>query len=372
MKHKYFIFSAFWVALWNLTGLAGLSQAPQQMSYQAVIRNSSNQLVTSSPVGIRLSIIHGSATGTTVYSETQNPNTNENGLISVQFGGGSGFDTINWGAGPYFLKTEIDPSGGTIYSILGTTQLLSVPYALYASNLDLIKGNRTWTPYVLLNGSVVALPKIIVESPYAEQPNVTDIDGNVYGTVKIGTQVWLNKNLMTTKFNDGTSIPYVADSATWVNTTLPAYCWFNDSVAYKNIAGGLYNAYTVQTGKLCPTGWHVPTMDEWNELTNYLGSFACLRMSNNNSTLTWPDTLNDSRFNGLPVGTRGNFFSSHSEANLGETDWWSSTPFNSTSEYFEYINQYVPGFGESGEYKIINRIQPKPNYYGLSVRCIKD
>ena len=114
------------------------AQAPQKMSYQAVIRNSSNGLVTNSAVGMRISIIQTSPSGTVVYVETQTPTTNANGLASIEIGGGTvvsgNFANIDWANGPYFVKTETDPAGGTSYSITGTSQLLSVPYALYAAN----------------------------------------------------------------------------------------------------------------------------------------------------------------------------------------------------------------------------------------------
>ncbi|MCL2289981.1 MAG: collagen-like protein, partial [Bacteroidetes bacterium] len=99
------------------------------MSYQAVIRNSSDQLVKNQQVGMRISILKGS---TEIYSETQTPTTNANGLVTIEIGGGSGFNTINWDDGIYFIKTETDPTGGTNYTITGTSQLLSVPYALFA------------------------------------------------------------------------------------------------------------------------------------------------------------------------------------------------------------------------------------------------
>ncbi|MCW3070740.1 MAG: hypothetical protein JWO44_630 [Bacteroidetes bacterium] len=112
------------------------AQAPQKMSYQAVVRNASNALVTSSPVGMQVSILQGSATGTAVYVETQSASTNVNGLVTIEIGNGtpvSGtFAAIDWSAGPYFIMTETDPAGGTTYTITGTTQLMSVPYALYA------------------------------------------------------------------------------------------------------------------------------------------------------------------------------------------------------------------------------------------------
>ena len=114
------------------------AQAPQKMSYQAVIRNSSNALITSTPVGMQISILQGSSTGTAVYVETQTPSTNANGLVSLEIGTGTvitgTFSAINWATGPYFIKTETDPTGGTAYTIAGTNELMSVPYALFSAN----------------------------------------------------------------------------------------------------------------------------------------------------------------------------------------------------------------------------------------------
>lgn len=112
------------------------AQAPEKMGYQAVIRNNLNALVANQSVGMKISILQGSSSGTAVYVETQTPTTNINGLVSIEIGGGtvvSGtFSNIDWVNGPYFVKTETDPSGGSSYSIMGTSQLLSVPYALHS------------------------------------------------------------------------------------------------------------------------------------------------------------------------------------------------------------------------------------------------
>jgi hypothetical protein len=112
------------------------AQSPEKMSYQAVIRNTIDELVASSPVGMQISILQGSVEGEAVYVETQAATTNANGLVTIEIGGGTPvigtFAEINWSAGPYFIKTETDPTGGTTYTITGTSRLLSVPYALYA------------------------------------------------------------------------------------------------------------------------------------------------------------------------------------------------------------------------------------------------
>lgn len=127
------------------------AQAPERISYQAVIRNSSNQLVVNKQVGMRLSIQKYTfglpPTYTNVYIETQKPTTNNNALVSVQIGGGTivggNFSSINWGDGTYFIKTETDPSGGTNYSITGQSQILSVPYALHAQTVEKVQTDAT-------------------------------------------------------------------------------------------------------------------------------------------------------------------------------------------------------------------------------------
>jgi hypothetical protein len=124
-------------------------QSPERLSYQAVIRNSSNVLVTNQAVGMRISILQGSVSGASVYVEIYNPNpsTNANGLVTVEVGGGvplsGSFASIDWSAGPYFIKTETDPTGGTSYTITGVSQLLSVPYALHSETAETIYGSTT-------------------------------------------------------------------------------------------------------------------------------------------------------------------------------------------------------------------------------------
>jgi hypothetical protein len=119
-------------------GYLNFAQAPQQFTYQAVVRSTSNALVSNAPVGVRITLLQGSAVGTNVYQETHTPTTNANGLMTVKVGNGTvvsgSFSGIDWSTGTYFIETEIDPNGGTSYSISGTSQLLSVPYALYAEN----------------------------------------------------------------------------------------------------------------------------------------------------------------------------------------------------------------------------------------------
>src|SRR5690606_33767462 len=128
MKKNIIILTAILI----LSNIMVIAQTPEKMSYQAVIRNSSNALVTNQSVGMKISILHGSVNGSAVYEETHTTNTNTNGLVSITIEDGTvlsgSFSAIDWSNGPYFVKSETDPSGGTSYSITGTSQLLSVPY----------------------------------------------------------------------------------------------------------------------------------------------------------------------------------------------------------------------------------------------------
>lgn len=131
-------------------------QVPQKMTYQAVLRNSTNSLLVNTVVGMRISILQGSVSGNAVYVETHTPTTNGNGLVTLSIGAGSvvsgTFSSVNWANGPYFIKTETDPAGGTNYTITGTSELMSVPYALMAAGItspsggsinDVVADNRT-------------------------------------------------------------------------------------------------------------------------------------------------------------------------------------------------------------------------------------
>jgi uncharacterized protein (TIGR02145 family) len=195
---------------------------------------------------------------------------------------------------------------------------------------------------------------------------ITDVDGNSYNTIAIGTQTWMAENLKTTKFNDGTSIPLVTSSTTWGTLLTPAYCWYNnDETTYKVTYGALYNWYTANTGKLCPTGWHIPSDAEWTTLTDYFGglSIAGGKMKEA-GTSHWisPNTggTNESGFTGLPAGYRDK---TSGFLNFGTYAlWWASTGINSTDSWGR------------GLYNLDATVY-RYNYYnnhGFSVRCIKD
>jgi uncharacterized protein (TIGR02145 family) len=201
---------------------------------------------------------------------------------------------------------------------------------------------------------------------------VSDIEGNVYNTVSIGTQVWMKENLKTTKFNDNTDIPLVTDENACAKLSTSAYCWYNnDAATHKASYGALYNWYVVNSGyngdkKVCPTGWHIPTDTEWTILTTYLGGESVAGGKLKETGLThWitPNTgaTNETGFTALPGGYRL-YYSGNFADNRIFDEWWSSSEFNTSSAWFRHL--IYGGNGVS--------ILGMDKRYGLSVRCLKD
>jgi uncharacterized protein (TIGR02145 family) len=191
---------------------------------------------------------------------------------------------------------------------------------------------------------------------------VSDIDGNIYTTVLIGEQWWMAENLRTTRFSDGTLIPNITDNSTWIQLTTPAWCNFNNVEGNDILLGKLYNWYTTtDTSNLCPTGWHVPTWDEWTELTYYLG---LNNTGGKMKTLTgwnFPNkgATNESDFSAFPQSMRnpdtGEF------SNLGGvTGFWSST-YSYYAHGWCRVLQSVTGGAINASEKM---------KAGLSIRCI--
>ncbi len=195
---------------------------------------------------------------------------------------------------------------------------------------------------------------------------VLDKDGNYYHSATIGAQVWLTENLKTTRFSDSTAIPLVENGSPWSNLITPAYSWYdNDRIVGKNTYGGLYNWYAVTSGKLCPSGWHVPTDAEWTTLTDYLGGLPVAggklkEVSTDHWSIPNSGATNETLFTALPGGSRSNVGLFDNAGTYG--NWWSSTASSSSIAYYRYIY-----YGNSAVTRsFINQ------KYGLSVRCIKN
>ena len=302
--------------------------------------------------------------------------------MSIEIGGGmnttGNFSSIDWSNGPYYLKREVDPVGGTNYTIIGTSQFLSVPYAMYATIADTVLNapdtsstneiqnlsvSTSGDTLYLSGGNYVIVPGI----SYANYPSI-DIDGNTYDTVNIGTQVWMVQNLKTTRYNDNTPIPNVTDNTIWVGISTGARCYYNnDSTTQAPIYGALYNWFAVETGKLCPIGWHVPNDDEWESLITYLGG----RNTTSGNMLKEPGTThwqtdntgatNETGFTGLPGGARDGDGSADFRDITEEGFWWTSSPYDvDNADIFFITDEAVIGLPD------------EPKKVGSSVRCIKD
>ena len=167
--------------------LGVFAQAPEKMSYQAVIRDANSTLIVSSPIGMQISILQGSATGSAVYEETHTTSTNANGLVTIEIGSGTvlsgNFSTIDWGNGPYFIQTETDPTGGSNYTISGTTQLMSVPYALHAKTAENITGTINENDPVF--GSSVASGITTADTANWNNKLDAEVDGSVTNEIQV-------------------------------------------------------------------------------------------------------------------------------------------------------------------------------------------
>ena len=214
------------------------AQAPQLMSYQAVIRNSGGTLVTNQNVGMRIQVLQGSQFGGAVFVETQTGTTNANGLVTFEIGNGTAVlgtvTAINWANGPYYIKTETDPAGGTNYTIASTTQLLSVPYALYAGNVT----NYSAGTGISVTGGTIA----------NTAPDQTVAISGTGGTSVTGT--YPNFNVNSTNYSAGTGISVTSGT---IANTAP-----DQTVTITGTGGttvtGNYPNFTVSTPNVVPTG----------------------------------------------------------------------------------------------------------------------
>lgn len=199
-----------------------------------------------------------------------------------------------------------------------------------------------------------------------EKITVTDIDGNLYHAVKIGSQVWMVENLKVTHYRNGDPIPNVIEDTAWHNLTTGAYCNYNHDTNYSKTYGRLYNWYTVMDVRnIAPAGWHIATDKEWFTLTDYLGGViaAGSKLQESGSTHwkgTFTSATNASGFTALPAGYRhpaGTFL-----AVTFNCSFWSTTEFDKDAAYGRYLGN---ADGSVGKYN-----QNKKN--GISVRCLRD
>ncbi len=402
------------------------AQAPHSFQYQAVLRDEAGQVLAHEEVTLEVSILQGSHDGPAVFTEIHQAETNAFGLVNLQVGSLEDLGVVSWAEDTYYVSIVADGQH------MGSSKLLSVPYALYAGSsadafsgdyedlenlpdLDafialegpqngdmLVYGPEGWQALPLgeedqVLAVVDGMPQWVeppADDPGDEEGTVSDVDGNVYQTVEIGGREWMAENLRTTSYADGTPIPGGLDDAAWGSTPDGAYAVFpHDGVAgigseEEMLAayGALYNFHAVTDSRgLCPAGWHVPTHEEWTELTTYLiDTYPEITSSNVGNALKSCRQINsplgddcdtsehprwnshnthygtdDFDFGALPGGFRNDAGVFNHLGNLGS--WFSSTEATATTAHgrdiYRFSGQVSPATGNKQA--------------GGSIRCIK-
>jgi uncharacterized protein (TIGR02145 family) len=378
-------------------------------------------------VSIRLTFKKGGSSGPLVYCALHQDVSNANGFISLQLNRnvlGTGcngapsttFETIPWKEGGFWMEVEYQTVPNTPFTSLGQLELASSFYAFAAGSAEKVNGvrldganNGDVLSYNLSTGQWEPKPSgsglptgttgtMLVHNgtswtvlPAGRQGHVltfchgkpnwgpcnfnlsllygtmSDIDGNTYKTIEIGTQTWMAENLKVSKYRDGTSIPTGLDGTTWQAATTGAYSIYDDDVLYNNDSatnttyGKLYNWYAVVDSRnLCPVGWHVPSDAELTNLKNFIGGDPGGRKLISTSSLwTAPNySTNESGFSGLPGGYRTINGTYQHVSNSGHL--WSTTE---TTAPFSRLMNAGGSFSTSTIYG---------KRSGLSVRCLKD
>lgn len=332
------------------------AQVPDGFNYQSVIRDIDGQIIASSNVILKFSILQGSIDGAVLFSETHDIITNELGIANTVIGQGEPqtgiFSQIDWANGPYFLQTAIDQNTSGNFTVLGATQLLSVPYAMNANqaahskSTSLFYGGQEFILKVSPEGDIYT-----EKGPFHCGGDYYDPrDGQTYETVQIGEQCWMKENLN-----------YESDSS---------WCFQNDT-ANCSIYGRLYTQN--MASKVCPEGWHLPNNDEWCELATLLdetvdcnamgatGTDAGGKLKSTGNLWQQPNVgaTNESGFTALPAGwLHGQgFWDLHNT-----TRFWSATI--SGPDWFYYWGLQ---FSDSKITRTISAYE-----LAFSVRCIKN
>ena len=387
------IYAILCIAIASVTQLQ--AQAPQGFNYQATVRNSSGDLIVNTNVYFKFNVIQGSQTAVPIFTETHYVPTDDLGQVNLVIGQGTAttgvFSELDWSLGSYYLGIELSINGANNYVAMGTTQLLSVPYALYAEN----SGNSTPTTPNLetvlaennsannqqikdlqdpteAQDAVTMLFLMEKISELQDQINnlqsatgsgtVTDQNGNSYTYLTYGDQVWTVDNAEMVTYRDGTPIPEVTDNTEWADLTTGAWSYYNNDPTKPR----LYNWFAVMgihdndpntpNKEFAPEGWHVPSDAEWTTLENHLiangynydgtltENYIAKAMA---STTGWiSDTgtgapgndqslNNDSGFNAFPEGYRINSGSFYDEGL--NAIFWSSTEDNASLAWLRYL-----------------------------------
>jgi uncharacterized protein (TIGR02145 family) len=399
----------------SLLNFVNAQTPPNAFNYSAVARNAAGQPIATTTIGIQITILKTSPTGASQYSENHFVNTDAYGLFNLVIGAGAvqsgSMATIDWSNDNYYLKVGMDAAGGTNFLTMGTTQLLSVPYAMYAKSAGSVSGgsnfsgnyndltnaptnvssfnndagyltsenqqlsvSNTGDTLYLQNGGFVIIPGISAANSQGGGGNGIFTPGNgvtfngyTYSSIVLGNgQEWMAENLRTTTYANGDPIPNITDPSQWSALTTGAWAHYNNDNQNENPYGKLYNWYTVADPRnVCPTGWHVPTDAEYTLLTDYLGgSLVAGGKMKSTGTQYWlspnTDASNESGFSGLPGGNRTN-----------------TGPFYDIGVYgFYWTNTSINTFDARGgnlDYSTGDWVTSTgTKTFGGSVRCLRD
>ena len=364
------------------------AQVSNSIPYQAVVRNTDGSPMASTSVTMILSIHNLSATGDVVYQEAHSTTTNTQGLVSLSIGSGTpvtgNFSAINWGSGAKFLQVAMNAGNGNID--LGTQQIMSVPYALYAEDVNVRVSTTGDTLFIGNNYSIV--PGVSAANPLStsnygsvllpgnttcqnEYISVTGCGGQdsllyydrYYSLVEIGGQCWFAENLATHKYSNGDDIPTGLLSNDWQSTSSGAFTTYNNLAANGQLYGNLYNWFTTQDSRgVCPVGWHVPSSCDMEYLSVALGG-ELVSGAKLKSNLFWSNNVyatNESGFTAKPAG-----FCNYLENFYflgGYAYFW-------TKDGIDSVNAYGRNLLNNNSY-FSPDVNNKRN--GQSIRCIKD
>ena len=396
------------------------AQAPQGFNYQATVRNSSGDLIVNTNVYFKFNVIQGSQTAVPIFTETHYVPTDDLGQVNLVIGQGTAntgaFSELDWSLGSYYLGIELDTGNG--YLAMGTTQLLSVPYALYAENsgnsipttpnlqsiltennsagqqqikdlLDPTDAQDAVTMLFLMEKISELQDQIDALQAATGSGTVTDQDGNTYNYLSYGDQVWTVENAEMVTYRDGTPIPQVTENTEWESLSTGAWAYYDNDPTKPR----LYNWYAVMgihdeaslldaslRKEFAPEGWHVPTDAEWTTLEEHLiaNGYNYDDTTTENkiakamaSTTGWISSTetgaigndqslnNDSGFNAFPEGNRN---SNGSFINEGDNAlFWSSS--ENTTNLAWYRNLFI---NYSFPYRSFNNKQ-----IGFSVRFVQ-
>jgi uncharacterized protein (TIGR02145 family) len=288
--------------------------------------------------------------------------TDASGLVDISF-------DLSGSESSYNISLEVSFNGGNIFTPIAAAflsgELVNIPPG---ENKQIVWDGLGSFPDTF---SAQAMLKIIATKGASCPASLTDIDGNAYSMMVIGTQCWMAENLKTTKYKNGTPVDYPGDDNTaWNNNTNGAYAWYNNDISWKDSYGAMYNWHAVMNpNKLCPEQWHIPSHDEWTVLIDYLGG-EFVAGGKLKSTRTDPDphprwdnpnvgATNEANWSGLPGGYREHLGGYFYLGSFGV--WWTSTEIGGSLAWSQFIVNSGPSVINNNDFF---------KGYGLSVRCV--